>query len=69
VYLSYRLQAGLTRCSPLPHQKGRAIAAFWIIFNLGGMIGAFIAFGQNYGKTTSGTIDNSTYWGEFSKPS
>lgn len=28
------------------------------------MIGAFIAFGQNYGKPTSGTIDNSTYWGQ-----
>jgi hypothetical protein len=50
--------------SPLPHQKGRAIAAFWIIFNLGGCIGGFIAFGQNYGKENSGTISNSTYWGE-----
>ena len=50
--------------SPLPHQKGRAVATFWIIFNLGGMIGAFIAFGQNYGKNVTGTISNSTYWGE-----
>jgi len=47
---------------PLPHQKGRAIAAFWIIFNLGGMIGAFIAFGQNYGRPNAGTISHNTYW-------
>ncbi|ORY24451.1 hypothetical protein BCR39DRAFT_581746 [Naematelia encephala] len=47
---------------PLPHQKGRAIAMFWIVFNLGGMIGAFIAFGQNYGLENAGTVSNSTYW-------
>ncbi|KAK8864115.1 hypothetical protein IAR55_001361 [Kwoniella newhampshirensis] len=55
-------QGAIMLSYPLPHQKGRAIAAFWIIFNLGGMIGAFIAFGQNYGRTTSGTVSPSTYW-------
>ncbi|RSH93071.1 hypothetical protein EHS25_007424 [Saitozyma podzolica] len=56
------VQGAVMIAYPLPHQKGRAIAAFWIIFNLGGCIGGFIAFGQNYGKANSGTISNSTYW-------
>ena len=28
-------------------QKGRAIALFWIIFNLGGSAGSFVSFGLN----------------------
>ena len=30
---------------------------------MGGAIGAFIAFGQTYGKEASGTLAPSTYWG------
>lgn len=41
-------------------QKGRAIAAFWIIFNLGGGVGSFVSFGLNY-HSTSGTVSNNTY--------
>jgi MFS family permease len=41
-------------------QKGRAIAAFWVIFNLGGGIGALASFGLNF-KSTSGTVTDSTY--------
>ncbi|KAI1976980.1 hypothetical protein LOZ53_002035 [Ophidiomyces ophidiicola] len=41
-------------------QKGRAIAIFWIIFNLGGMIGSLVSFGLNF-YSTSGTVSNSTY--------
>ncbi|KAI5460817.1 putative MFS transporter [Mariannaea sp. PMI_226] len=41
-------------------QKGRAIAAFWIIFNLGGGIGSLAAFGLNF-HSTSGTVSDSTY--------
>lgn len=41
-------------------QKGRAIAAFWIIFNLGGGIGSLASFGLNY-HSTSGTVTDSTY--------
>lgn len=41
-------------------QKGRAIAVFWIIFNLGGGIGSLAAFGLNF-HSTSGTITDSTY--------
>ncbi|KAI2633447.1 putative MFS transporter [Xylaria nigripes] len=41
-------------------QKGRAIAIFWIIFNLGGGIGSLVSFGLNY-HSTSGTVSDSTY--------
>ncbi len=41
-------------------QKGRAIAVFWIIFNLGGSVGSFVSLGLNY-HSTSGTVTDSTY--------
>ncbi|EFY99779.1 hypothetical protein MHUMG1_03171 [Metarhizium humberi] len=41
-------------------QKGRAIAVFWVIFNLGGGIGSLASFGLNY-HSTSGTVSDSTY--------
>lgn len=42
------------------HQKGRSIAVFWIIFNLGGSVGSFVSLGLNYHSKT-GTVSNSTY--------
>ncbi|UNI17570.1 hypothetical protein JDV02_003900 [Purpureocillium takamizusanense] len=41
-------------------QKGRAIAVFWVIFNLGGGIGSLASFGLNY-DSKSGTVSSSTY--------
>ncbi|KAK3191920.1 hypothetical protein K4F52_001963 [Lecanicillium sp. MT-2017a] len=41
-------------------QKGRAIAVFWVIFNLGGGIGSLVSFGLNY-HSDAGTVSNSTY--------
>ncbi|KAJ5411026.1 uncharacterized protein N7487_005385 [Penicillium crustosum] len=41
-------------------QKGRAIAAFWIIFNLGGGVGSLASFGLNF-KSKSGTVSDATY--------
>lgn len=41
-------------------QKGRAIAVFWVIFNLGGGIGSLASFGLNY-NSKSGTVTDSTY--------
>lgn len=41
-------------------QKGRAIAVFWIIFNLGGGIGSLVSFALNY-HSKSGTVTDSTY--------
>ncbi|KAJ5908762.1 hypothetical protein N7495_001444 [Penicillium taxi] len=42
------------------HQKGRAIAAFWVIFNLGGGVGSLASFGLNY-HSKSGTVNSGTY--------
>ncbi|KAJ2522379.1 hypothetical protein GGI11_001751 [Coemansia sp. RSA 2049] len=33
---------------PLEHQKGQFISVFWIIFNLGGVIGGIVPFAINY---------------------
>ncbi|KIX09997.1 uncharacterized protein Z518_01078 [Rhinocladiella mackenziei CBS 650.93] len=41
-------------------QKGRAIAVFWIIFNLGGGVGSLASFGLNF-HSQSGTVSDSTY--------
>ena len=41
-------------------QKGRAIAVFWIIFNLGGGVGALASFGLNF-HSESGTVSDATY--------
>ncbi|CRG89175.1 UNC93-like protein C922,05c [Talaromyces islandicus] len=41
-------------------QKGRAIAIFWIIFNLGGGVGSLASFGLNFHSNT-GTVSDSTY--------
>lgn len=40
--------------------RGRAIALFWVIFNLGGAIGSLASFGLNY-NSKSGTVTDSTY--------
>eukprot|EP01071_Lankesteria_metandrocarpae_P008895 Lankesteria_metandrocarpae@DN5084_c1_g1_i2.p1 len=44
-----------------PEVRGQYIAIFWVIFNLGGMIGGFIAFGINY-NTVGGTANAATYF-------
>ncbi|CAK7208041.1 hypothetical protein SEUCBS139899_010875 [Sporothrix eucalyptigena] len=41
-------------------QKGRSIAVFWIIFNLGGGVGSLASFGLNF-HSKSGTVTDSTY--------
>ncbi|EEA26296.1 hypothetical protein TMatcc_005438 [Talaromyces marneffei ATCC 18224] len=41
-------------------QKGRAIAVFWIIFNLGGGVGSLASFGLNFHSKT-GTVSDATY--------
>ncbi|EED19851.1 conserved hypothetical protein [Talaromyces stipitatus ATCC 10500] len=41
-------------------QKGRAIALFWVIFNLGGGVGSLASLGLNY-RSTTGTVSDATY--------
>lgn len=38
-------QGAIMLSYPLANQKGRSIATFWVIFNLGGAIGSFISLG------------------------
>ncbi|KAK9687543.1 hypothetical protein K7432_014749 [Basidiobolus ranarum] len=45
---------------PPEEQKGRCVGYFWIIFNLGGVMGAFIPFGLNFHSTASG-VSSSTF--------
>lgn len=42
------------------NQKGRSIAVFWFIFNIGGAIGSLISFGMNM-KNGDGTVTDGTY--------
>lgn len=54
-------QGAIMLSYPLPHQKGRSIAFFWIIFNLGGAIGSFISLGLNFHRLKAGTVNDGTY--------
>lgn len=38
---------------PTEDNKGKFIAIFWSIFNLGGVVGAAASLGQNYGSDVS----------------
>lgn len=38
--------------------KGRAIAAFWFIFNVGGTIGSLISFGLNFHSPKDNVSDS-----------
>ena len=40
---------------PTENNKGKFIAIFWSIFNLGGVVGAAVSLGQNYDSTVSPT--------------
>ena len=46
-----------------PHEKdkGKYIAVFWMIFNLGGVLGALIPLGQNLNVTTQSAVSDGTY--------
>ncbi|KDN45482.1 hypothetical protein K437DRAFT_247176 [Tilletiaria anomala UBC 951] len=60
--------AGLLWCSqgalmlsyPAEREKGRYISIFWVIFNLGAVLGAAIAMGLSW-HSTSNTVSNGTY--------
>ncbi|KAL1975840.1 hypothetical protein VTN31DRAFT_4232 [Thermomyces dupontii] len=60
--------AGLLWCAqgtvmmsyPLESQKGKFIAVFWVIFNLGGVIGSLVPLAQNL-HNTSGRVNDGTY--------
>lgn len=53
-------QGAIMMAYPPEHRKGHYISWFWIIFNLGAVIGALIPLGQNLNNNT-GTVTDGTY--------
>lgn len=56
-------QGTIMMAYPPEDKKGRYISWFWVIFNLGGVIGALIPLGQNIHTTTAATVSDGTYAG------
>jgi len=48
---------------PLESQKGRFISWFWMIFNLGGVLGSLIPLGQNINTVDNSVVSDGTYIG------
>ena len=51
--LLWTAQGSLMMAYPTEAQKGAFIGIFWAIFNLGGVVGSAVAFGQNFNSTVS----------------
>ncbi|KAJ1959753.1 hypothetical protein IWQ62_004490 [Dispira parvispora] len=60
--LLWAAQGAIMMSYPTENRKGTYIGIFWVIFNLGGVLGGFIPFGQNFNKT-SGAVGDGTYIG------
>jgi hypothetical protein len=58
-------QGSLMLAYPTENNKGKFIAIFWSIFNLGGVVGAAVSLGQNYDSSVSAAHDFSWdfFWG------
>ena len=51
--LLWTAQGSLMLAYPTENNKGKFIAIFWSIFNLGGVVGAAVSLGQNYDSSVS----------------
>ncbi|KAI1381296.1 MFS general substrate transporter [Hypoxylon crocopeplum] len=60
--LLWTAQGAIMMSYPPEQSKGRYISWFWIIFNLGAVIGSLIPLGQNV-NNTGGTVTDGTYVG------
>ncbi|CAK4031942.1 MFS general substrate transporter [Lecanosticta acicola] len=56
-------QGAIMMSYPTEAEKGRFISWFWMIFNLGGVIGALVPLGQNIHATSNGSVSIGTYIG------
>ncbi|KAF9233366.1 MFS general substrate transporter [Melanogaster broomeanus] len=59
--LLWSAQGSLMMSYPTEAEKGLFIAIFWVIFNLGGVVGSAVAFGQNFHAVVS-LISPSASW-------
>lgn len=60
--LLWTAQGSLMMAYPTENQKGKYIAIFWGIFNLGGVVGSAVALGQNF-HSKANAVGNGTYIG------
>ncbi|KAI1790501.1 MFS general substrate transporter [Ganoderma leucocontextum] len=60
--LLWTAQGSLMLAYPTEDQKGMFIGIFWSIFNLGGVVGAAVSFGNNFDNTTN-SVTTGTYIG------
>ncbi|KZS90290.1 MFS general substrate transporter [Sistotremastrum niveocremeum HHB9708] len=60
--LLWSAQGSLMMAYPTEQEKGRFVAIFWSIFNLGGVVGAAVSLGQNFNSKTN-SVSNGTYIG------
>lgn len=56
-------QGAIMMSYPPEESKGRYISWFWMIFNLGAVIGSLIPLGQNINTTASASVNDGTYVG------
>ncbi|KAB2577118.1 putative duf895 domain membrane protein [Lasiodiplodia theobromae] len=56
-------QGAIMMSYPPEASKGRYISWFWMIFNLGAVIGSLIPLGQNIHNTEAATVSDGTYIG------
>ncbi|QIW94630.1 hypothetical protein AMS68_000148 [Peltaster fructicola] len=61
--LLWSAQGAIMLSYPQEQYKGRYVAVFWAIFNLGGVIGALVPLGQNINVTSNDTVSDGTYVG------
>ncbi|KAL5365774.1 major facilitator superfamily domain-containing protein [Aspergillus floccosus] len=54
-------QGAVMMSYPLEKEKGKYIAIFWVIFNLGGVIGSLVPLGQNINNQSAGRVNDGTY--------
>jgi MFS family permease len=59
--LLWTAQGAIMMSYPREADKGKYIAVFWMIFNLGGVIGALIPLGQNLHATNQSPVSDGTY--------
>jgi hypothetical protein len=58
--LLWTAQGVVMMAYPLEKQKGRFVSIFWVIFNMGAVLGALISLGQNI-HSTAGGVNDGTY--------
>lgn len=56
-------QGAIMLAYPPEQNKGRYISVFWMIFNMGGVIGSLVPLGQNINKTSNSAVSDGTYIG------